>query len=597
MPAVLHIELAKYCDKKRSARGAFDLDKYKIANWLFRQLIENENDAALCKKLIRLAHLLNEQMEKNKKQYVAFNQWSETYSYEEVVQLTKNNEEITRRLAQGNLGITKTQMASSKLSRILCVLDKCFPEIESKVEVLSKNNFAIIHARGITAPILDLPKTVMQHSLFRFTDKPLLSRFASTATKAKDLASSSLDVRRFLKHVAQNKEADAKNMLLEKSNLLLNALQDSVAMKADVDTVMLTKFVETIAKEKQSPYQDLLAQLKLQKLLQHVARGEQAEAETLLKDNIAILSFLLGTTGIVTTYAKGLKEHVVVEGTAYRIALGAEDVKFQEDEECMVEMLARYIKMLPESEALLDKQYQDQFPVGYEQEKKEKNEKDITALRAVIQAIANADPNDDCEAAFTVFRNYLEPKCPIKYGKHFNAELLAEAFRLYDKNYKSFGNSMDNAKNILCCRKVIGYIQRFLPACYAQAFCGGFYDIAKVGHKLRRSLEFSCQRNDFFFPLDSDSSSRCGYDWAIGRLGGMGVLSGRPGAEETNCGEPPSWFPDSVNFFIKIKPPCGGAKDYEYLCLEKYRRCKAYATSRRSMEAHSFDHVEFHRNP
>ena len=72
---------------------------------------------------------------------------------------------------------------------------------------------------------------------------------------------------------------------------------------------------------------------------------------------------------------RAVTNHVVVEGTAYRLALGAEDVKAQENEECMAEMLARYIKFLPDSQAILAKQYQVQFPEGYELKEKKIFEK------------------------------------------------------------------------------------------------------------------------------------------------------------------------------------------------------------------------------
>ncbi len=102
----------------------------------------------------------------------------------------------------------------------------------------------------------------------------------------------------------------------------------------------------------------------------------------------------------------------------------------------------------------------------------------------------------------------------ITTGKHFNAQLLVEAFRLFDQNYGAFGNFNSRQNNLFWC-KVIGYIQRFLPACYAQAFAQGVYHIVEKGEELNRSFDFRFGRGSYF-PLDSNSKFRLGYNYAIG---------------------------------------------------------------------------------
>lgn len=237
------------------------------------------------------------------------------------------------------------------------------------------------------------------------------------------------------------------------------------------------------------------------KLLRHVIKGEQTEAEDIIKQN----PFLLLEKGKVIDYS-GRK----IYGTALQMALGAEDVRHHEDEECMVEMIQKYLKNLQNGESIIAKQTKDQFPEGWQKLEKERAKRDSEALRKVIQAIANAGPNDNCEEALQIFREYLKPKGIIKAGKHFNALLLLEAFELYNKNYTNFCG-VGGYKNALFWSKVIGYIQRYCPSCYAQVFCQGIEKITFNKKKLKRKLNFHYS-DDVFFPLDLNPL-RLGYDF------------------------------------------------------------------------------------
>lgn len=248
-------------------------------------------------------------------------------------------------------------------------------------------------------------------------------------------------------------------------------------------------------------------------LLVHVVKAEQKEAEEIIKTN----PMLLLSKGRVVDYSGRS-----IEGTAFQMALGAEDVKYHANEECMAEMIQRYLKELPNGESEIQTQIQEQFPEGWEVKENERSKNDLAALKKVVNAIAKSKEGDACEAALEEFRKYLKPEGVITTGKHFNAQLLVEAFKLYDKNYNRFGD-YDSPKNILCWRKVIGYIQRFLPANYAQVFSQGFYPIVESDEKLNRSLKFRHKNNLSFFPLDTYPSSRLGFDFAVGGWGGGAV--------------------------------------------------------------------------
>lgn len=258
-------------------------------------------------------------------------------------------------------------------------------------------------------------------------------------------------------------------------------------------------------------------------------KGEQEQAEAMLKNNPALIL----EKGRVTDYSGR-----TIEGTALQMALGAEDVGIQENEECMVEMIERYLKKLPNGEAIILEQQAAQFPKDYKAEEEKRNAEDIAALNKVIKVISAAK-NDEkleetCKDALEEFRKYLQSKTKevITTGKHFNVQMLVEAFNLYDKNYESFGKDFagdcwDSPKNILCWRKVIGYIQRYLPACYAQAFAQGLYYILDKKEPLRRSLEFRSDKGIFFFPIDPNLLTGLGYDYAS--WGGWGAMRGGTG--------------------------------------------------------------------
>lgn len=275
----------------------------------------------------------------------------------------------------------------------------------------------------------------------------------------------------------------------------LKAMSSYVCTSKFPDKLSLL-FAKALQKEKQARFISLLL---------HITRGEQKEAEEIIKKDPAILL----NTGTVIDYSE--RE---IEGTPYRIALGAEDVKVSKGkkEECMVEMLERYLRKLTNGEFEILKQQAEQFSKGSKEAEEKKHEEDLAELKKITHAIEAANSDADCKKALDEFREYLRPKNIIKSGKHFNVRMLAEAFKLYDKNYYHFGGS-GCRKNNLYLQQVIGHIQRYLPACYAQVFCQGLYFIVDRRHTLKRCLILP---DGFrYYPLDSDPSFRLGYECAI----------------------------------------------------------------------------------
>jgi hypothetical protein len=108
----------------------------------------------------------------------------------------------------------------------------------------------------------------------------------------------------------------------------------------------------------------------------------------------------------------------------------------------------------------------------------------------------------------------------IRTGRHFNPDVLQRAFQMYD-NY--FADIYTDPPALLFWQQVVGYIQRFLPANYMQAFCDEGLSITeeklRKGEPQGRSLRidvWDSHRNNWstvnIYPL---SSSSLGSDFAI----------------------------------------------------------------------------------
>jgi hypothetical protein len=258
----------------------------------------------------------------------------------------------------------------------------------------------------------------------------------------------------------------------------------------------------------------------LNEFLQSVVYGNQKKSEAILQSRPDLLVTLLQQKCQVIDYS-GRR----IYSTALQIALGADDVKYHDDEECMAEMLMRYLRQLSNGEAIIQQQIAEQFPEAWEEKERARAERDSAALKKVVAALENAPAGDNCDADIQAFQQYLDDENKsrgvIKTGKHFNMQLLTDALNLYIEKFNQFGGSWDSPKNILFWRKIIGYIERYVPACYAQALCQGVYYIIVENEKLDRKLTFRHNPGVTYFPLDTDPSFILGEDYAAGARGGV----------------------------------------------------------------------------
>ncbi|HAT8179844.1 TPA: hypothetical protein JA361_10350 [Legionella pneumophila] len=270
----------------------------------------------------------------------------------------------------------------------------------------------------------------------------------------------------------------------------------------------------------------------------HVIRGEKKEAEKMI---LADPSLLLATIRVKDYSGR------TIEGTALGMALGAEDVSYDgskcdiavvQPPEDLKNLTLEYIKNLNIIKKAgyvrcADKLfYRDKLNDGGIEIKL-----DQTALK---QFDAELKPQPKArtlskEEVKQITSLTGHDHCVIKTGKHFSIQLLVKAFELYDKKYDDFGG-FDSRKNNLFWQKVIGTIQRYLPACWAQAVCQGVYYIIEDSEKLRRCLKFRFNNDVVFFPLDSDPDFQLGDKYAGGALFGAALgRSSSPGFDGTRA--------------------------------------------------------------
>lgn len=147
------------------------------------------------------------------------------------------------------------------------------------------------------------------------------------------------------------------------------------------------------------------------------------------------------------------------------------------------------------------------------------------ATDAEVQAeITNPGQHTDSNlnAALHSFRSQFAARA--KQERIFNPYYLLAAFEFYEEQYSNFRyNDLPELmydRRDLFWRQVIGYIQRYLPACYLQEFAQGIYYIAVGNEKLRRSFEFRDEKGRYMLPADDFNS--LGYKWVVSS--GLGLV-------------------------------------------------------------------------
>lgn len=286
-------------------------------------------------------------------------------------------------------------------------------------------------------------------------------------------------------------------------------------------------------------------------ILQLVVFGEEGKVKAALeavKSNATQLSALLSNTGTAIDYS----DRTITGMTLLQAAAAAGDIE-------MCQMLKSYMDANE-----FNNQLAELFPEGIEAYEA-KQQQDAFNFDAILATIAAANTTD-LDAALSkqnngsalcreldVFRDQFKQVAQTE--KIFNPYHLLRACEAYSTLWDQCerdGSDRDYQKRDLFWRQIIGYVQRFVPACYAQAFVQGLWDLVKVGgyqgsdwrpKALERNLKFKYDPGSYFSADSSSSRSVCpglGFDFAI-YAGGGGVRRG--------CG---LWRCGAIRFFQKL---------------------------------------------
>jgi len=253
--------------------------------------------------------------------------------------------------------------------------------------------------------------------------------------------------------------------------------------------------------------------------IQEVAYGNKFFIKSVLEQSSPnLLKKLLLSEDTVIDYS-GRK----IRGTPLRIALGAMDVNLRGNNSRLAqysnrtsEIIVHYLNTLPNGRREIEKQVNSQFP---DEESKEGNiSKGKSCLDHIVSIMALPQSTDhEWELSLELLKEYLNPKGVIEVGFHTDSlQVLSYAIKIW---YKLFDSCNDVNKREFFLIRVLGYIQRYLTASDAQAFCEGFTEVIKhdstpwnLIYKQYDEMEKRNRVVNQFFPLDADPSNRLGYE-------------------------------------------------------------------------------------
>jgi hypothetical protein len=251
-------------------------------------------------------------------------------------------------------------------------------------------------------------------------------------------------------------------------------------------------------------------------VLQDVAYGEESKVRDALesvKSDSAQLAALLSDTGTVKDYS----DRTITDMTLLQAAAASGDIDM-----CL--MLKNY--MAPKEFVY---QLSEIFPNGIEAHEIEQQRSAFileaiqTAGTTDLDAALNkTDNSSELSRALEEFRRQFSELSNNE--KIFNPHHLLRAFEVYNALWDKCehdGNDSNYKKRDLFWRQIIGYTQRFMPACYAQAFAQGLYYLVKVDQgaswrpePFNRALKL--KHGDYsVFPLPVDPHSGLGFDFVV----------------------------------------------------------------------------------
>lgn len=274
----------------------------------------------------------------------------------------------------------------------------------------------------------------------------------------------------------------------------------------------------------QSDIQKRMREIKVELALRYVLFGNQAMVKKLVEADPSLLldkntspvtdisgKPVLGQTLLQAAFASGdiannpgeINMVEMLQGYFTELSDGPKKI-----EEQLIEFFTRILKKEKISSEIIEKLFQTGPPVitlhtkliEVQKEKAEqfKNEFISPLIDAMIRAtneeiqemLTNKQMAPPLGQAFHNFRKEIE-RLSFE-DEAFNPYYLLEAFTLYTER---FNNPQFFPRNLLFCVQGIGFIQRFLPACYQQAFAQGICYIVEEKEPLNRDYKLRCAKN------------------------------------------------------------------------------------------------------
>lgn len=267
-------------------------------------------------------------------------------------------------------------------------------------------------------------------------------------------------------------------------------------------------------------------------ILQNVVYGNEAEVKAALElvknDDPTQLNMLLSMTGHVKDYS----DRTITNLTLLQAAACAGDIDM-----CL--MLETYLS--PEEFAI---QLAEIFPEGIEahEANQQRNVFDFNPIYTAIKdtyhrdlypALQHTDNDSPLYHALNEFR------CQFTEISHrekiFNPQHLLRIVEMYVVHFSQCERDLDDRRDLFW-RQIVGYVQRFMPACYAQACAQGLADFVKMNHDsaswrpkpFDRTVKLKYSPLPYF-PLDVDPRTRLGFDFAFSLSAGQAIYVERSG--------------------------------------------------------------------
>src|SRR3990167_1324285 len=251
----------------------------------------------------------------------------------------------------------------------------------------------------------------------------------------------------------------------------------------------------------------------VQILLQQVAYGDKDKVEAILRHDPSLL--LLAST--VTDYSWRTYRNFTPLQLAYAVGDVAIYPELGLAYEGMVERLMRYFDQLPGGREGALKQIQGKFPEGLV----ERPAFDFNPLVDVIVNSTDQEVEDVLALRVDVMSEGRLWKALEAFRKAFT--LLSQAEERYNPNHvmrafetyeREFDRLEDWNRRDLFFRQVIGYVQRYLPACDAQVFAQWVYHVVEEREASRSLLIFRFGGGAIFPLLSSPPPFfGLGYKW------------------------------------------------------------------------------------